>query len=317
MNILITGITGLFGSYLAKVFSEIGQIHGLIREGSSKRLLENVDFPIHWREGDVLDPESLGVALIDIDLVIHAAGKVSFDPKDKDALYAVNVQGTANLVNTMLADGVKRLIYISSVAAIGRSPELKSVDERHKWTESPLNTDYSISKYWGELEAWRGEQEGLDLMVVNPSILLAKTSDDRSSTMIYEYLKEGRTYYPKGTVNFIDIRDAAILVRRLYEKEQWGERFILNRESMPYKEFYELMGQVFGMKAPNKPLANSLLAWVLRFQWLFSKLRLTKTILNKQTALIAQQQIFFDNQKVNRLLEFNYISLKETFEWAK
>lgn len=317
MNILITGITGLFGSYLARTFSKLGQIHGLIREGSSKRLVEDVDFQIHWREGNILDPESLSVALIDIDLVIHAAGKVSFDPRDKQTLYSVNVQGTANLVNTMLSDGVKRLIYISSVAAIGRSPEMKSVDEKYKWTESPLNTDYSVSKYWGELEAWRGEQEGLDLMVVNPSILLAKTQDDRSSTLIYQYLREGRPYFPKGDVNYIDIRDAAELVKSLYEKGQWGERFILNKESMSYREFYVLMGEIFGLKAPNKPVSDSLLIWFLRFQSVLSTLKLTKTILNKQTALIAQQKIFFDNQKVNELLDFDYRSLRDTFEWAK
>ncbi|MEP1956098.1 MAG: NAD-dependent epimerase/dehydratase family protein, partial [Algoriphagus sp.] len=182
MNILITGITGLFGSYLAKEFARLGAIHGFIRPESSLRLLEDVDFPITWHKGDLADIESIEEALGGIDLVIHAAGKVSFDSRDKDSLHHINVDGTTNLVNAMLNTGVKKLLHVSSVSAIGRSPELMKLDENFKWTESPLNTDYGISKYLAELEAWRGEQEGLQLIVVNPSILLGKVSDDRSST---------------------------------------------------------------------------------------------------------------------------------------
>lgn len=317
MKILITGITGLFGSYLAKTFSELGEIHGLVREGSSKRLVDDVDFAIHWREGDLLDPESLSVALIDIDLVIHAAGQVSFDPKEKESLLTTNVQGTANLVNTMLADGVNKLIYVSSVAAIGRSTEQASVDENYKWTASPLNTDYALSKYWAELEAWRGEQEGLDLLVVNPSILLARAKDARSSTLIYDYLSDGRSYFPKGTLNYIDIRDAALLTRRLYEMSQWGQRFILNKESISYQEFYQVMGETFGLKAPHKAVSDWQLGWVLSMQRVLAWLNLGKVKLTKQAAMIAQQRLFFDNKKVDKLLAFEYRSLKETFQWAK
>ncbi|MHA7130395.1 NAD-dependent epimerase/dehydratase family protein [Algoriphagus namhaensis] len=317
MNILITGITGLFGSYLAKSFAGLGNIHGLKRPSSTTRLLDQYEFPIHWHEGDLLDIETLFPALQNIDLVIHAAGYVSFDAKDKETLYQTNVQGTANLVNCMLTEKVPRLIYISSVAAIGRSQELDVISETYKWTESPLNTDYAVSKYWAELEAWRGEQEGLQLLVVNPSVLLGRVSDDRSSTQIYSYLHDGRSYYPQGSINYIDVRDAAEITRQLYEKQQWGERFILNKESLPYKTFFEEMGAAFGLQPPGKSISTAKLRWFLRLQRILSALKLTKTILNKQTAMIAQQHVFFSNQKVTELLEFQYRSLKETFDWAR
>jgi len=317
MKILITGITGLFGSQLARSFSKVGHIHGLKRKTSSSDLLKDIDFEIQWHDGDILDPESIATALKGIDLVIHAAGFVSFDPNEKDDLYSINVNGTANLVNTMLAEGVHNLIHVSSVAAIGRSSEVLRINEKHKWTDSSLNTDYAISKYWGELEAWRGEQEGLNLIVVNPSVLLAKSDGGRSSTFIYNYLKDGRTFYPKGDLNYIDIRDAADMVLKIFEKGQWGERFILNRESLAYSEFFEVMGEVFELTPPKREISDWLLKWVIFFQNLLYRLKLTKAALNRQTAMIAQQKIFFDNKKVVKLLNYEFRSLRETFEWAK
>ena len=317
MHILITGITGLFGSYLAKEFSSLGTIHGLKRNSSKSRLIQDIDFEIIWHEGDILDLESISESLKGIDLVIHSAGVVSFDPKEKDLMYDVNVRGTATLVNAMLAEGIKNLIHVSSVAAIGRSAEIISVNEDYKWTESPLNTDYSVSKYWAELEAWRGSQEGLNLLVVNPSILLARVNDQRSSTQIYNYLFEGRRYYPKGNVNYIDIRDAASLVSSLFKRKIWGERFILNKESLPYKEFFEMMGKEFQLKAPGKRVSTRILKVILFLNSMVSYVGLGSSLLNRQTALIAQQKVFFENSKIEKLLKFKYRSLEEMLRWAK
>jgi len=317
MKILITGITGLFGSYLAKEFSEIGEIYGLARVTSSKRLTENFNFPVIWRLGDLAEVDSLEEALQGIDLVIHAAGMVSFDSRDERKLYQVNIIGTANLVNAMLLTGVQKLIYISSVAAIGRSQELFVLDENYKWTESPLNTVYSNSKYYGELEAWRGEQEGLDLLVVNPSILLGKISDDRSSTDIYHYVLEENKYYPSGNINYIDVRDAARITRMLFNSALWGERFILNAESIAYQKFFQLMAEAFDKKSPSTLVNPITLKMAVFFNQIFRKLGWSKSPLNKKTAMISQQKTIFNNSKVNDVLNFEYRSLKETFRWAK
>ncbi len=317
MKILITGITGLLGSYLAKEFASHGEIHGIRRPGSSTRLLEDVDFPIHWHEGELSDVDSLESAVSGKDLVIHVAGKVSYDPADTDQLYETNVRGTANLVNAMLQTEVRKLVHVSSVAAIGRAPEQLDYDEDYKWTESPFNTDYAISKYWGELEAWRGEQEGLDLMVVNPSVLLGKISDDRSSTAIYHYVLEENSFYPSGNVNYLDVRDAAEMVRLLVEKEAWGKRFILNKESMSYKEFFQKMAEAFGKKAPNRPTNSMMLQLAVLYASISRKLGLSKNPLNKKTAMLSSQKVAYDNTKATSLLDFKYRDLKDTFLWAK
>lgn len=317
MKIFITGITGLLGSYVAREFADLGEIHGLKRTSSSTRLLDEVDFPIIWHEGDLSDQESLEHFIQGMDLVIHAAGLVSFDSRDSDALMEVNVQGTANLVNAMLNAQVSRLIHVSSVAAIGRSSGISQIDEKFKWVESSLNTDYAISKYGAELEAWRGEQEGLNLLVVNPSILLGKIADERSSTTIYDYVLEEHGYYPTGDINYLDVRDAARMIRGLYEKNAWGQRFILNAASMPYQEFFQKMAEIFSKKAPSKKASGILLKLAVILAGLGRTLGISKNPLNKKTAMISTQKISFDNQKATRLLAYEYRSLEDTFSWAK
>jgi dihydroflavonol-4-reductase len=315
MNILITGITGLFGSYLAREFIHLGQIHGLRRKNSELSLVDGLD--IHWHEGELSNVESLLESLKEIDLVIHAAGLVSFSARDKERLYEVNTVGTANLVNAMLAVGVQKLVHISSVSAIGRGQELNQIDEEFKWTESPYNTEYAVSKYWAELEAWRGEKEGLQLIVVNPSILLGKASYGKSSTAIYSYVLEGNRFFPKGDLNYIDVRDASKITRALVEKEVWGERFILNKDSISYREFFSEIAVVFGKRAPKISLPNWLISVTSFFTSLLRSVGLSKSPLNKQTAMISQQKIRFDNSKIQNLLNYPYFSLRESLEWAK
>jgi len=312
MKILITGITGLFGSYLARAFSSVAEIHGLKRPESNTELIKDLD--LTWHEGDVGDYESLALAFKDVDLVIHAAGMVSFLSGDQEKLLEINVGGTANVVNVMLDKGIKKLIHISSVAAIGRTGDQLLIDENQKWTASPLNTAYAISKYLGELEAWRGAQEGLDILVVNPSVLLAKISDNRSSTALYRYVLEENKFYPKGYVNYIDVRDAAALTLELFRQDIWNERFILSKESISYKDFFTLAAGQFGKKPPKWAVPSPFLGLVntyFKIKGLF-----VKTPFNKEAAKTAQLRISFDNAKINKVIPYSYRSLEETLLWA-
>ena len=317
MNILITGITGYFGSQLAREFSQLGQIHGLKRKNSQTDLLKNADFPIQWHEGDITDMNSLLDALQGIDLVIHAAGMVSFSSKDEDLLYKINSEGTANVVNAMLAIGVNRLVHVSSIAAIGRSSEVKEYDENFKWVDSQLNSGYALSKYWGELEVWRAEQEGLEILVVNPSVLLGKASYEKSSGSIYQYVLKGNVFFPKGNINYIDVRDASAITRLLVEKNAWGERFILNKEGKPYRDFFASVAKIFGVKAPSVQVSNGLLKVVLPIIGLLRLMGISKSQLNRQLALNSQRKIFYSNAKVQALLNFEYHSLEDSLNWAK
>lgn len=315
MKILITGITGVLGSRLAKQFSEAGEIHGFKRADASLSLMDKT-LPIVWHEGDLTDPISLEEALEGIDLVIHAAGLVSFDEKDRQLLNKVNWEGTANLVNAMLEKGVGRLIHVSSVAALGKSPDQRTVDENQQWVNSPLDTPYAISKHFGDLEVWRGVQEGLQALVVHPSVILTKLSDQRSSAQIYDYVLTEKSYYPLGTINYIDVRDVVSLIYQLFQKNSWNESVILSADSISYKEFFATMAKVFEKEAPSKPVTTFLLKLALWTQGIGKIFGLVKSPLNKQVAMMSQLQVIMDNTKVKSLIPYEFIPLEQSFQWA-
>ncbi|HSI78966.1 MAG TPA: NAD-dependent epimerase/dehydratase family protein [Lunatimonas sp.] len=316
MKILITGITGLLGSYLARELQGAGEIHGLRRESSTFELLGDLENQIQWHIGDIMDYESVEAAFEGMDLIIHSAGLVSFSSKDSEKLLAVNTQGTANVVNVMLDKGIRRLAFISSVAALGRDAEVSVINENYKWVTSVLNTPYGISKHMAELEVWRGSQEGLEVMVFNPSIILGKVKDDRSSAAIYQYVLQENDYYPLGSINYIDIRDTVQLIRSLMDKAPWNERYILNAETISYRQFFEQMATVFQKKAPHKKLSAGILNLALVWTKIVNLFRKNPLPLNRQTAQVSQLDISFDNGKVQCILKHNYIPLQETLAWA-
>ncbi len=317
MNILITGITGLVGSELARAFSTLGTIHGLKRGGSDLSALGLQGLPIHWHEGDILDFNSLLEAMEGIDLVIHSAGKVSFLPKDEKSLFQVNHQGTAQVVNALLAAGVPKLVYVSSVAALGQVPEQEEYDETSTWVDGPDQTAYALSKYRAELEVWRGEQEGLQVLVLNPALVLGKLAYARSSGALYQLVLNGTPFFPAGNLNYIDVRDVAAITRALVEKEAWGERFVLSKESIPYQTFFQQAAQAFGGSVPKRSLPNGLISWgfpILKtLAWVIGKnLPMTASV-----ARNAQRKTRYSNQKVERYLQFRYRELQDTLNWAK
>ena len=316
MKILVTGITGLLGSYLAKEFSGLGELHGLKRKSSSLSLLGDLADRIIWHEGDINDYASLEDAFEGMDMIIHAAGFISYDPKDKGKLIRINVEGTANVVNVMLQKGIRKLLYISSVAALGRAPEVSYIDENFKWVASPLNTPYGTSKYLGELEVWRGGQEGLDVMVFNPSVLLGKVSDQRSSTAIYDYVLQENRYYPQGSINYIDVRDAARLVLLLWEAGDWNNRYVLNKESIPYQLFFQKMGEAFQKNAPSVPVSSWMIHVALVAVRITNVFKKRKLPIKAQTVKLSQLSITFGNNKATKATNFKYTPLETTLAWA-
>jgi len=299
MNILITGITGLVGSELARAFSTLGKIHGLKREGSDLSALGLQDLFIHWHEGDILDFNSLLEAMEGMDLVIHSAGKVSVLPQDKKSLFEVN------------------LVYVSSVAALGQVPDQEEYDETSTWVDAPDQTAYALSKYQAELEVWRGEQEGLQVLVVNPAVVLGKLAYARSSGALYQVVLNGTPFFPAGNLNYIDVRDVAAITRALVEKDAWGERFVLSKESIPYQAFFQQAAQAFGGSVPKRSLPNGLISWGFPILKMLARVVGKKLPMTASVARNAQRKTSYSNQKVERYIQFRYRELQDTLNWAK
>lgn len=204
---LVTGATGLLGTHLMlDLLSRGEKVRGMKRANSNLEIVKSVfDFypkgetlfeSIEWCEGDVLDVDALQLAMNGCDFVYHCAAVVSYHAKDRDNMYLINVEGTANVVNVALSENISRLCFVSSIAALGKSKPGEVVNEMAVWSDSSYNTHYGITKFLSEMEVWRGIQEGLDAIVVNPGLIIGPGSFDRSSPSLFKKLNQGLSYYP-------------------------------------------------------------------------------------------------------------------------
>ncbi|MBC7892218.1 MAG: NAD-dependent epimerase/dehydratase family protein [Sphingobacteriaceae bacterium] len=316
--LLLTGATGLVGSFtVRRLLQENYKIRALVRPGADRSLLSDVENQVNWCEGDVLDVLSLERALEGVTQVIHAAAVVSFVPKDRRTMYKINVEGTANVVNACLRAGVKKLVYVSSVAALGRSnkPGLaipQIIDETSKWEDSPLNSHYAKTKYGAELEVWRASSEGLPVVVVNPSVILGEGDWQRSSTQLFKYAYDEHVFYPAGSLNYVDVFDVAEAIFRLLTSEIKNERFVLNAGSLPYRDFLEKTAQAFGKKSPTMRVPGTAAAVLWRLEALRSWLTGKAPLLTRETAQSASHSYFYPNEKIRQAIRLEFRPLAET-----
>lgn len=318
-KILVTGGTGFLGSYILEELIENGYTVRAIRRTNkvptwiSNKILEQVE----WVEGDILDIISLEEAMEGMDAVVHSAALVSFVKKDKKALYQLNVEGTANVVNAALDKKIQRLIHISSVAALGRKAGGHSVDETAKWEENPLQTHYARSKFKGELHAWRGYSEGLDTVILNPSTILGYGDWTQSSCAIFKQIHEGFGWYTSGLNGFVDVKDVATLSRLLLEQGKSGERYIVNGATWTFQQLQNTIADGFGKKRPSHKAPKWLLGIAWRLEALRSFFTGKKPLLTKETARVAVSQTQFENRKILAALPgFQFTPLTETIHAA-
>lgn len=272
---LVTGPTGVLGTYLLLQLTASGQrVRALHRPSSNlervKKLFAHwgreADFRlIDWVEGDVLDIPSLDDALHGITHVYHCAAVVSFSPSERDFMWKVNVEGTANVVNCSLAAGVKKLCHVSSVAALGRKGTDEPITENTPWADSEHNSEYGKSKHAAEMEVWRCMEEGLDAVVVNPCIIVGAGIGSRSSERLFAQIDGGLKYYGPGINSFVDVRDVALAMQKLMLSPLKGERYIVAAHNAPFKLLFDHMADALGKPRPTillKPWMGQL-AWRL------------------------------------------------------
>ncbi len=316
-RILITGASGLLGSAIAHQLVEEGDVvFALCRPNSDLSLLESVKSNLTILEGDILDVYSIEETLNHgIDYVIHAAAIVSFAPKDRNQMFKTNVEGTANLVNVCLNKKIKKLCFISSIAAIGRPNNGDTiVDENQKWEDSPLNSNYAKSKFQAELEVWRGQAEGLDVVVVNPSIILGEGDWYKSSTKLFKYVFDSHKYYTKGDINFVDRKDVVEIVCKLTKSEIKNEKFILNGGTISYHDFFAKIAQQFNKKAPKRVLSDVLVGVLWRLEAIRAFLTGASPLITRETAINSSTKFAYKSIKVQKTLQMNFTSIDETVE---
>jgi len=309
--ILVTGSTGLVGAHL---------IQQLIAQKQAVRALYRSTIPfeheyIHWVKADILDIVALEEAMQGIHQVYHCAAIVSFDPKQKHALHKTNIEGTANIVNGCLNAGVQKLLFVSSVAALGRIREDKPIDETMNWNEETSNSEYGKSKFLAEMEVWRGIGEGLNAVIVNPTIILGSGDWNKGSSSMFKSAYNEFPWYTEGTTGFVDVLDVVKAMIELMNSNIVAQRFILSAETTTYKNLFTLIANAFGKKPPSRTVTPLIAAIVWRLEALKAMFTGKQPLLTKETAKTAQAKVSFNNSKLlTHLPSFTYKPLSTSIE---
>lgn len=324
--VLVTGGTGLLGSHLLfRLSLENEPIRAIYRDVSKiehvKRLFQYYSPDRHielfnritWVEGDILDIVSLEEALINVETVYHCAGFVSFVKKHFHQLIKVNREGTANVVNCSIQAGVKKLCYVSSTAAIGGEPGDR-VTENTQWKDAIKRNGYSISKYSAEKEVWRGVEEGLDCIIVNPSVIFGAGFWDESSLTIFRTIHKGLRFYTPGSNAFVDARDVADIMVRLCKSDIKNQRFLCVGHNMKFKDLLSNIAVHLGKNPPTILTPKWLMGLTWRFSWLLAKFRGKAAAVTRATAKTAFCSMKYDNKKVKDQLHFEFRPFEDTIQ---
>lgn len=258
---LVTGGTGFIGSHLVRRLLESGYAVRVMarhpgRNNEHRQLSTQQIELVEWVGASLDDPDQIEASIQDVDVVFHCAARISFHSLDRDKIYKTNVRGTARLVDACLEVGVKRFIHLSSVAALGKSTRDDGMmDEQAEWDDKYHPTYYAQSKFLAELEVWRGQEEGLEVAMAHPSIVIGPGKiDHRGSNRFYQMGQQGMPIYPTGSVGFVDVRDVAEVLFRLDFDNIMGRKFVLNAVNLSYQAFFEQMAEITGAQPPRFPL---------------------------------------------------------------
>ncbi|HQW84287.1 MAG TPA: NAD-dependent epimerase/dehydratase family protein [Ferruginibacter sp.] len=311
--ILVTGGAGLLGNELIRQLLDAGKN---VRAIYNKTALQNFDsINLQQFKCDILDVIDLEKAMQGIEEVYHCAAIVSFNPKQKHKMFKVNVEGTANVVNAALDAGIKKMIYVSSVAALGRIRQDTPINETMNWSEETSNSKYGQSKFLAEMQVWRGISEGLDAVIVNPVIILGAGNWDSGSSQIFKSVYDEFPWYATGTSGFVDVRDVAKVMQQLMNSQVTAQRFIISAENRSYADVCRLMANAFGKKPAYKKVTALLGAIVWRLEAIKSFFTGKAPLVTKETSVTALANVNFDNSKLLRYLpQFTYRSIDESIK---
>jgi dihydroflavonol-4-reductase len=308
--ILITGATGFLGSELAKQLVNKGEPIRCTKRPTSVIPLLLVPYTqIEWVDADLLDIFALEHALEGVNQVYHCAAWVSLKQADKKPMIRTNVTGTANLVNLCLDRGIK-LVHVSSIAAIGQAKPGELITENHHLEITTENDGYAISKLESEMEVWRGIAEGLDAVIINPSLIIGPNADTLGSGQLFETVRKGLKFYTDGTAGFVHVEDVAKCMIALMESDITEQRYIISAENWSYKDITTQIAKGFNIKPP----ATLAKPWMMALAWRGAALAGLITgkppAIDKIAAKSSTQMRDFDNSKIKAAvgIEFKPIS---------
>ncbi|WP_394758085.1 NAD-dependent epimerase/dehydratase family protein [Flavobacterium sp.] len=326
--ILVTGATGLVGSHLVLHLVEQDQkVKALYRDENGKQKVKTVfEYynkqelfdKIHWCHADILDIPTLEVAFQDVNYVYHCAALISFDPKKEENLRKTNIEGTQNIASFCIDFKINKLCYVSSIAALGDlAPHETIVTEECEWNPEIQHNDYAISKYGAEMEVWRAQQEGLDVVVVNPGVILGPLFWTEGSGEIYAKVKNGLPFYTKGSTGFICVNDLVKCMFLLMQSTIVNEKFILISENKTYQELVFTIAEILQVKKPKLHAGKLLTSFAWRTDWFFATFFGKKRTLTKDLASALHTKDFYSNEKIIKQLDYKFLKVDSYMAYLK
>jgi dihydroflavonol-4-reductase len=317
--LFLTGGTGFLGSYiLAELVQKGYAVRALRRHrGIPGYLPGEIAEQVEWVSGDILDTDFLNEYLRDCDRIIHAAGLVSFNPGDRHKLFKINIEGTANLVNAALENNITDFVHISSVGALGVMDDNQPINEEKKWESRSHQSNYAVSKYYAEMEVWRGMAEGLSPLILNPSTIIGYGDWTQGSCAIFKNVYDEFPWYSIGSSGFVDVRDLARAVVSLIESSIRNARFIVSAENWSFRHLFDSIAEGFGKNHPSKEATPFLASLAWRMEKIKSALHGKQALLTRETAAIASRKSVYDNSKLLKALPgFQFTPLEDTIRNA-
>lgn len=324
--ILVTGATGLVGTHLLiqLVQGEV-PIRALYRTEEKRDIAKKVYIAccppnhkasfdtIEWVQGDITDLFTLEMAFKEVTYVYHCAAFISFNPSHYKILRKVNIEGTANIVNKCILHKVKKLCYVSSIAVLGESNSGNPIDETVEWNPEETHSVYAITKYGAEMEVWRGTQEGVDAVIVNPGIIIGEGFFNSGSGFLFKQIYRGMNYYTSGTTGYVAVTDVVNIMVRLVENDIKNERFIVVGENISFKNAFGMIANALGKDAPKKnvsPFVMTLAYYLKRISKIFGG----KQYIFRSSIKSAFSDSFYVNEKVKKKLGYNFMSVEEAIK---
>ena len=322
--ILVTGGTGLVGSHLIyQLTLENNVIRATHRADSDiervKLLFKfySKDFnqlfkKIEWIEADLNNLSQLQDAFKDISFVYHCAAYISFNPSRYETLRRVNIRGTANIVNLCINNKIKKLCHVSSVATLGYN--IKEIDENNYWDGNKHKSAYAISKYGAEMEVWRGVQEGVKSVIINPGVIIGPGFSKSAFGTIIKMVTNKKRFHTCGKTGYVDVRDIANIMIRLMNSKIENERYILVNKNLSYKKVIDMVSSNLGMKNKSTFVSKSKLKIALVFDLVSSKFFNKERKLSKALCKTLTRNFNYSSKKIKKNLNFEFTSILETFE---
>jgi nucleoside-diphosphate-sugar epimerase len=324
--ILVTGGTGLVGSHLLyQLTLENEPIKAIYR--SEDRLAgvkhvfsyftEDVDAlfsKIQWVKADITNIPSLDVAFKNVDIVYHVAALVSFDPKDYRAMRQINIDGTANVVNFCISNQIKKLCFVSSIAAIGEALNGNETTEENEWSLETGNNGYSITKHGAEMEVWRASQEGVDIVIVNPGVILGGGFWNINTGQLFSKVANGFKFYTTGTTGFVGVNDVVKAMISLVKNDVKNQQFILVSENKSFKEVFTLIANALGKKPPTIKITKVITSVFQRLDYMATLITRKKRLFTKDSAKSLHSQTAYSSEKIKNDIGFEFTPLVDTIE---